>query len=337
MRAMEKQRLLASSLAEFDSDDTSIVIFGSLARGEFTPGSDVDWTLLIDGIADPGHVKTALEIERKLSKMGFKEPGRERTFASLAFSHELIHLIGGEDDSNANTTRRILLLLESQPVCRREAYDRVVKNVLKRYLREDRGIWYGSSPYKIPRFLLNDIARYWRTMAVDFAYKQRSRGNKGFAIRTLKLRMSRKVIFLSGLLASFSCHVDFCDDAEREAFYAAPGKLEELVHRMEEKFKATPLETIAAALLPYADSNSAVRVLFDAYDEFVGMLADDARDADNKTKRDHLEEIAFEELENDRVFQKGRGISHRFQDAIRAIFLTSDNELGRLTIEYGVF
>jgi len=174
--AIGEQRKLESALTEFASADSSIVVFGSLGRHEFTPGSDIDWTLLVDGMADPAHWDTALEIRRRLKDLGHTPPGREGVFGHLAFSHNLIHQIGGEDDTNSNTTRRILLLVESDVIGRRDAHKRTVLNVLHRYLNEDRGLWYGSGEFRVPRFLLNDIVRYWRTMAFDFAYKQRARG-----------------------------------------------------------------------------------------------------------------------------------------------------------------
>jgi predicted nucleotidyltransferase len=37
----------SAALRRIDSEDA--VVFGSLARGEFTAGSDIDWTLLVDG------------------------------------------------------------------------------------------------------------------------------------------------------------------------------------------------------------------------------------------------------------------------------------------------
>jgi hypothetical protein len=91
----------------------------------------------------------------------------------MAFSHELVHLIGGEADSNRNTTRRILLLLESRGMVDDDRVrDRVVRNILKRYLQEDLG-YHAFHDWKrrVPRFLLNDIVRFWRTMTVDYATK----------------------------------------------------------------------------------------------------------------------------------------------------------------------
>jgi len=195
-RFTQQYRLdLREKFAGLDTEDTSIVVFGSLARDEATSKSDVDWTLLIDGIADPQHLNVAHEIQRRLDEIQAKPPGREGTFGSLAFSHEILHWIGGEGDSNANTTQRILLLLESKPIGRTEAWDRVLNNVLSRYLTEDRGLWEKTKERGVPLFLLNDIARFWRIMVVDFAYKQRDRANQGYALRSIKLGLSRKLIY----------------------------------------------------------------------------------------------------------------------------------------------
>ena len=51
----ELDSLLTQELGKYASEDTSLVVFGSLARGEWTSGSDLDWTYLIDGQANSGH------------------------------------------------------------------------------------------------------------------------------------------------------------------------------------------------------------------------------------------------------------------------------------------
>jgi predicted nucleotidyltransferase len=334
-RAVEKRRTLQSDLSEFESADSSIIVFGSLGRDEFTPGSDLDWTLLVDGIADPAHLEVALAIKDKLEKLGHKLPGREGVFGSLAFSHELIHQIGGQDDTNANTTRRILLLLESAVIGKRDAHRRVLSSILLRYLKEDRGLWYGSTEFKVPRFLLNDIARYWRTMAVDFASKQRARGNEGFAMRNIKLRLSRKLIFISGLLACFSCHLDLSEEEKKQIFPVIA--VQPLVEHLQRRLAFTPLESLASILLKFEQLDTWSAMLFKSYDDFVGILADESKLENGKTQRHHLEHLSVDELDGDLVFQKTRKISHQFRDAVHEIFLRSDTDLSRLTIEYGIF
>jgi predicted nucleotidyltransferase len=334
-RAGDKRRALESDLSEFSSGDSSIIVFGSLGRDEFTVGSDLDWTLLVDGIADPAHLDVALAIKDKLEQSGHKPPGREAVFGSLAFSHELIHQIGGQDDTNANTTRRILLLLESAVIGRREAHTQVVSNILLRYLKEDRGLWYGSGKFKVPRFLLNDIARYWRTMGVDFASKQRARGNEGFAMRNIKLRLSRKLIFISGLLACFSCHLGLTNEEKKQLYPAVA--VQPLVAHLQRQLQLTPLESLATSLLKFEELDGSAAKLFKAYDSFLGMLADESLLDDGKTQRKHLEDLTLEDLDHDPVFEKARDISHEFRDAVNDIFLTSKTELSQLTIEYGVF
>jgi predicted nucleotidyltransferase len=105
VRAQAKREELREKLRGLDSEDTSIVVFGSLARDEFTDGSDVDWTLLVDGSADPKHLEIARKAGKIVASASAKPVGGEGTFGSLTFSHELVHRIGGEDDTNRNTTR----------------------------------------------------------------------------------------------------------------------------------------------------------------------------------------------------------------------------------------
>ncbi len=326
---------LAETFAGLDTEDTSIVVFGSLGRDEATSKSDVDWTLLVDGIADPQHSNVAHEILRRLIEIKAELPGREGTFGNLAFSHQILHLIGGEDDSNANTTRRILLLLESKPIGRTEAWDRVLNNVLSRYLTEDRGLWQKTKDRGVPLFLLNDIARFWRTMVVDFAYKQRTRANKGYALRSVKLGLSRKLIYASGLLACFSCHFDFPD--EHWGTLSASGNPQLLIEHLRSILRKTPLEILASLLIRYDSLLDPLKNLFDAYDHFIGLLADEEALANGKTPRKHLDELELVNIETDPVYLKAREIRRAFGTALTEIFLNPKSELYNATIRYGVF
>jgi hypothetical protein len=322
--------LLKAALADSDSDDTSVVVSGSLGREEFTSGSDFDWNLLVDGIADPNHHALLLDVRKKIKDVAKKSVGREGTFGDFVFSHDLIHRIGGEDDTNRNLTRRLLLLLESTPIGRSVAHKRVVKNILKRYLLEDRSFWRGTigHGHHIPHFLLNDIARLWRTMAVDFAYKLRTRSGEGWAIRNIKLRMSRKLLYLSGLLACFRCHLIFPREGRESVFGDEDLRLE-VVDVVDSIFSDKPLDIIARLGIEYEHLYSTLSQLFGAYDEFLGILRDES-------SRKHLETLADGSGDSDPLYRQARTASHRFRDAILALLFDEKSELGSLTRLYGV-
>ena len=308
--------------------DTSIVVFGSLARGEYGDRSDVDWTLLIDGQADPGHHQAVRAITRTLREQGFGEPGPTGVFGNFAVSHSILNQIGGQDDTNKITTQRILLLLESSAVGRDEALGRLLDLVLTRYVEDDRGLLYSSKRRIVPRFLLNDIVRYWRTVTVDFVYKQRDR-DSGWALRNAKLRMSRKLIFVSGLVSCFGFEL-FGGGA---TFSDAAGKLEVplLVRFLRERVRIRPLDHLAAVALRPGVTPATARALFESYDAFLGVLAD-------PEKREHLKALTFDDLDRgDALFKETSAIGHRFQEALDRLFYDEDSDLGRLLRDYGVF
>jgi len=229
--------------------DTSIVVFGSLARGEWTRCSDLDWTLFVDGQVVSNHG----EVARKISSLFAKDrppPGPTGVFGGLTFSHDIVHFIGGNDDSNTNTTRRILLLLESKSLVDDAVRTRALRALLARYIGEDL-LYHEPARFHVPRFLLNDYVRYWRMMGVDSAQKRRDRIDK-WALRNIKLRLSRKLIFAAGLWACLSCHLH--PSAELEAARKESDRDAVLAYMttfLLQFSQQTPLETLADIFLKY--------------------------------------------------------------------------------------
>jgi len=332
---------LSEAIKDMPDADTSVIVHGSLGRSECTQGSDLDWTFLVDSQADAEDQNTFIAIKKALSndaifnELNLKQPGREGTFGALAFSQPIVLFIGGEEDSNSNTTRRVLLLLEARPIGeRRDAFDRVRKGILKRYIDEDRGLLRtnsenGSTRW-VPLFLLNDFARYWRTMTVDFAYKQFDRGNEGYALRSIKLGVSRKLLFASGLLACFWCDPEISKNKDQE-----PSKLS-LIDCLDKFLSLTPLERIAlffTAQIKDADSDFLRKTagdLFGAYDAFLGLLND-------PKKREQIEALKPDNTETDSVFKGAKKTRQIFGKAVQSMFLDEQSPLYKHSIEKGVF
>ena len=307
-------------------EDASVVVLGSGGRFEITNGSDADWTYLIDGQANSEHQVTALEIKEAIDAI-LKPPGREGVFGAMAFSHDLIQYVGGEDDTNSNLTRRILLLLESKPIGRPDAYHRVLKATIDQYLSNDYG-WKHFSTGGVSRFLVNDVSRYWRTVAVDFAYKRKSRNNEGWALRSAKLRLPRKLTFVAGLLYCYSIAQSVWHDAPDKD---APTRKQETIEHLWQLTSTTPLDLLADAFSRSKTMEATAKRTFDAYDRFLAIL-------NSPADRDRLKKLTPDDASGDAGYQEIRELGTVFQAGLNELFLIdNDTPFPALTREYGMF
>lgn len=313
-------------------EDTAFVVFGSLARDEQTAGSDLDWALLVDGAADEQHTAAVRRLRAALREHNHKDPGPGGLFGGLAISHELVHRIGGEADSNRNITQRTLLLLESRsPDTRDIVRTRVLRVLLKRYLVDDFGYAMpAKAAGRVPRFLLNDIVRYWRTMAVDFAAKRRDRDDKGWGLRNFKLRMSRKLIFAAGLVLCLGCRLRPPKALDLDAARTDEDYASLMAEHVLSFLDSPPLEILAWACEAFRASATCVNDLFGSYDEFLAIL-------NSAEDREALDKVRPEQSQSDPLFGRAREIGDRFQDGLSGLFFGSDSELRDVTQRFGVF
>lgn len=262
-KRLKERRELVSDLRH--DDDAAIVLLGSWGRHEVTGGSDDDYLLLVDGKRHENVRPTVKQVSSRLSKdrAGARGPGRERTFGTVVFSHDLLNKIGLNRDTNSNLTQRSLLMLESEWISGRAIHERARRAVIESYLHDT------IKDFRPPRFLLNDLIRYWRTIGVDFVAKVRTRKGQGWGLRNAKLRTSRKLLFASGLLPALSCHELRAD---------------EMAHYLIEQFSMPPADRLAEAFTRYHALAHGTSTLA-SYDQFLELL-------DNAAVRAELNAIA---------------------------------------------
>lgn len=320
---------LSSVLADIDDSNCAVVVTGSLGRGEASSNSDADWFLLVDGPSNPDHARMAREIEQRTHEILETPHGSTRTFGEIVASHELVHYIAGTRDTNENLTRRILLLAESRAITRPAVRERVIRNVLARYVKHEPSVRSKSGRrQRIPHFLLNDVVRYWRTMASDFASKMWEQARDKWAIRNIKLRFSRKLLFVWGLLASFSG--ELVDPGPLEEARTDEEFLALLSDLIREQTEVTPLELLARISADESVKEETARTIFSAYDSFLAALCDPAT-------RNHLKSVRFEEAADDEVFHRLRTLSKDFRFSINDLFFDQHPKLKKLIRDYGVF
>jgi len=304
------RELTASRLAERrpflaqlpHDEDVAIVLMGSWGRSEVTSGSDDDYMVLVSGDMRDDVRPSKAEIETILDRA----PGSQGIFGEPVHSRLLIEKIGLEEDSNSNLSRRMLFLLESADASNPHVADAARDQLLARYLDES------IKNDRPPRFLLNDVIRYWRTMCVDFAGKERE-GPEKWGLRNVKLRTARKVLFAGGLLPVFEC---------------ARLTAEQMPDYLREQLRMPPVDRIAEAFLRHDAADPGGRAI-GAYDDFLALLDDEA-------SRAELEALTRADAGGSEVFADATRLGKELEHGLLALLFETDS-LPKLVREFGIF
>ena len=181
------------------------------------------------------------------------------------------------------------------------------EKILDGYLRD------AHKPKGPPRLLLNDIVRYWRTICVDFAGKQRKRRGEGWGIRNAKLRTSRKILFAGGLLPVLECAV--LTSAEMAVF-------------LQVRLNMPPTDRLAQPFLDAGAHDAGGRTL-GAYNEFIGLL-------NSESFREALEVLTRDDASDSEEFEHARLLGRRIQSGLLALLFETDT-FPQLVREYAIF
>lgn len=282
--------------------DASVVVFGSWGRGELTRGSDHDWAILVDA-GDPDQRSDITRLDsavRKVLGADERKPGTQEVFGRAFGCDELVEQIGLDKDSNTLLTRRMLLLLESAPVLNPVVHNRCHARVLDTYLER------GTKDFRVPRFLLNDLVRYWRTVCVDSEGKHwgLDADDGKWVTRNAKLRTSRKILFASGLLPVLG---------------AMQHRVKDQRCFLHEQLDALATDRIAHAFVAHDQGRSieaGARGLR-AYDRFIALL-------DNPEVRDHLRELRPAERDRSAIWGEIRTCGRELEQSLLALLYGPD-------------
>jgi hypothetical protein len=141
---------------------------------------------------------------------------------------------------------------------------------------------------------------------------------------------SRKLIFAAGLAATLSCQLRppkalAVRESQTEEDYATI-----MADHLLTFANLTPLDTVAWLAAEFGASQSVVLDLFESYDTFLGILGDE-------DKRERLDGLTPDTMNDDALFAETRRIGNRFQDGLSRLFFATDSKLTEAAQRYGVF
>ncbi|MDF7788579.1 nucleotidyltransferase domain-containing protein [Pantoea stewartii] len=264
---------LVKALAEIEDLEFTIITTGSFGRLEASAESDIDLFIFCDKDATLEQLIAKKDcISECVKKYIKKDVGDTGTFGPDATEvfEVILANIGGNNDTNATLTRRMLFLLEGKAIYNEVVFNKYKKTLINKYLKS-------SSEGKIDKYLLNDIIRYYRTITTDFQHKVDA-GGKSWGIRNIKLRFSRKLLYFAGVLA-----IAYVADNESDK--------DKRVDLLSNIFAVPALErifTISNETISIDESDKILNDVFESYEVFLSCIS-------NKYKRAELEAITDKE------------------------------------------
>lgn len=303
--------------------ELGMVAFGSLARQELSrDASDFDHAIVAyRPVERPEDIQQYRLAGMKAQlDVGLGTPGQTRLFGGVITASDMINRIGLEDDTNRSHTQRMLYLEESVSIIDAVSHERTLRSIIRRYLVDYRNNEpaEGLTKRGVPRFLLNDVVRYWRTVAVDYQAKrwdelsppvgsfsagdQDKLGLPKWGTRYLKLRSTRKLAFVGTLVALLLPRIT--DDLVSEEF-------------LYRQFKQPPLARLGQ-LNDYIDDapRAHLRRVFSLADRFAALFGD----PDFRRKANEVEHPRAEGA--NAAFSEARELSMQLELALERLFLS---------------
>ena len=178
---------------QVDLSDICFVVVGSVGRNEALAASDLDLVPIArTGCALEQYQSKDSQLRDLLSEELRTKVSKGQHLTKADTISRLIEResIGGDDDNSQNLTRRMLVLTEGRQVSGGFDLTRVKEEILGAYEGEER------SRGRHILSLCNDIARYYRTLCIEYKTKA-DNDEENWCTRNLKLRHSRKVWYFS--------------------------------------------------------------------------------------------------------------------------------------------
>lgn len=257
---------------KLDKSDICVICTGSIGRFEALQGSDLDVIPIIKSKATFDKFNDS-ELRETLKENLNIKVSKGENLTKYILLDDLVDpaSIGGGKDDSAALTKRILTLTEGRSIGGDLPWQEIAERVFDAYAKAEKT----SGRYANSFF--NDLSRYYRTLLIEYKAKVDVE-DKGWCLRNLKLRHSRKIWYFSTLLTVIKYSNQY------------PNGGEAFKQDLLQKFKMSPIKRLSEVAGP-SHRESVSRIL-ERFSYFLSRLASDGC-------RDSLENLPHESRDGD--------------------------------------
>lgn len=156
--------------------ELTIFAAGSFARQEASEFSDIDLFFLtskkkkeIEEL-NTNSLRLFGQVIEAVENLKFPAFSNDGQYLVLLHTDDILENLGGRTDDHQNYfTARMLLLLEGHCLFGKEVFGEVTEKIIESYFKD----FPDHRDNFHPRFLLNDICRFWKTLLLNYENKRR--------------------------------------------------------------------------------------------------------------------------------------------------------------------
>jgi predicted nucleotidyltransferase len=291
---------------QFGNDESfSIVVAGSYGRMEASIESDLDYIIITEGVQQIDIKQIRNKITEIINDYKIPRPKDTGVFAETRSKSNIINVIGDSNDDLVSLAQRLLLIMETKSIYNEELFRNTIDEILKKYLE-----YVIEDPRKEAVFLLNDLIRYFRSIAVNYQYNF-WKDNSKWTIRNVKLRHSRVLIYAGLLLLILN---------------ASKNRTDKYNYIFNNVF-LTPIEKIISVYIDNNDYN--YYKLLGAYNLFLGNMND------NKVRQGL--QVDYHERYNNPYYSELKVTSDAFQCELYRFINSQRGNWSEKIFEYLIF
>lgn len=281
--------------------ELTIFAAGSYARQEASEFSDIDLFFLTSKKQqeipelNTNSLRLFGQVIEAVEALDFPSFSNDGQYLVLLHTDDILENLGGRTDDHQNYfTARMLLLLEGHCLYGERVFDEVTTKIVESYFQD----FPDHRDNFHPRFLLNDICRFWKTLLLNYENKRRFKSLAGLIELDEAAKKEQEKLKIKQKVRNFKLKYSRMTTcfATIAALGSHPDKIE--AQTVLDLTKNTPYQRLALIPRSLPDTEAVVTEILDSYAWFLDQTGLSTETLDEKFSDEERRTEMFSRAKN---------------------------------------